>query len=44
LLYQCSEGDVPEQSLFKALESIISSIANEIIQAMPDYEQAPWGD
>lgn len=43
LLYQCSEGDVPETQLFKDLESLEYDIMNIIIRAIPEYDQAPWG-
>ena len=44
LSYQCSEGEVPEQPLFKALESIIDQVANQIVNKLPAYAAAPWGD
>jgi hypothetical protein len=44
LRYQCCEGDVPEQPLYRALDSIISQIANDIIGKLAAYDKAPWGD
>ena len=44
LLYQCSEGTVPEQPHYKMLKAIIGAIANEIIQKLPEYADASWGD
>ncbi len=41
-LYQCSEGDVPETDLFKDTESLMHTIALEIISDMPQYENAEW--
>ena len=43
LRYQCSEGDVPEWTLYKGLNNIIECFANEIISNMPEYEAANWG-
>lgn len=42
-LYQCSEGDVPEEPLYKALDTWAQRLADEIISALPEYEAAPWG-
>lgn len=42
-LYQCSEGDVPDQPLFKALERLHNHCANSIIRHLPDYSKAVWG-
>ena len=44
LLYQCSEGNIPERKLFKALESVLDIMARDIVTGLPDYEAAPWGD
>ena len=44
LRYQCSEGSVPEQPLFQALDYIIAAIADKIIKGLPEYDKAPWGD
>jgi hypothetical protein len=44
LLYQCSEGNVPERELFKTLEEIGGQIAQEIVRELPDFEKAAWGD
>ena len=41
-LYQCSEGDVPEHPLFKALESMSNSIAHAIVVEMDEYDKAEW--
>ena len=42
LLYQCSEGDVPERPLYKVLEDAISYLAQEIVRGMPEYERVAW--
>lgn len=42
-LYQCSEGTVPREKLYKALRTIETSIMGEIISNLPEYEKAEWG-
>ena len=44
LQYQCTEGDVPEQPLYRALDLIIERIADQIVRALPAYDKAAWGD
>lgn len=43
LLYQCSEGDVPEKALFKALERAAADLADSIIHDSAEYRAAAWG-
>jgi hypothetical protein len=43
LLYQCSEGNIPEQPLFKVLEKITEHLKSHIINEIPEYNQAVWG-
>lgn len=43
LRYQCSEGNVPDTALFKELARAIGEIACAIVEALPEYEAAPWG-
>jgi len=43
LRYQCSEGNVPNTPLYKALNQFCSDLAEAIIADMPEYESAPWG-
>jgi len=43
LLYQCSEGDVPEHPLFQALETWTQSIADKIVFNLPEFRAAEWG-
>ena len=43
LLYQCSEGDVPDMPLYKALSAIIDSTAMLIVTSSPEYKIADWG-
>lgn len=42
LLYQCSEGNVPEWPLYKVLDDAISYLAQHIVERMPEYEKASW--
>lgn len=42
LIYQCSEGEVPEWPLYKALEQIANSVASEIVHSLPEYDRARW--
>lgn len=43
LRYQCSEGDVIEQELYKALTDLYDHLAHSIVQKMDAYEKADWG-
>jgi hypothetical protein len=43
LLYQMSEGDVPERPFYKALELLSFEWALEIVSGSPEYDAAPWG-
>ena len=43
LLYQCSEGDVPETPLFKAMKELSHSLALHIVSTSACYETATWG-
>ena len=42
LLYQCSEGDVPERPLFKALDDFRNYLCQQIVADLPTYKAAPW--
>jgi hypothetical protein len=42
LLYQCSEGNVPEQNLFKALEEVVGRLDRHVVNSLPQYEKAEW--
>jgi hypothetical protein len=42
LLYQCSEGDVPETPLYKALDELSHAWALEIVEALPAWAAAQW--
>ena len=43
LLYQCSEGNVPDEKLFKLLEDHSNELAKSIVQSLPEYERSSWG-
>jgi hypothetical protein len=43
LRYQCCEGDVDKSELYAELIRAIGAICEAIVEAMPDYERAPWG-
>lgn len=43
LLYQCTEGKVPEETLFKMLEERAARLCYQIVQDLPAYDAAPWG-
>lgn len=42
-LYQCSEGDVPGQSLYQEMEELARDLAEEIVSDLPQYDAAKWG-
>jgi hypothetical protein len=43
LLYQCSEGDVEETPLFKALEAFCTALAKDYSESSTGYLAAKWG-
>ena len=42
-LYQCSEGNVPNSALYKAIEDIGATLANWLIRNTTAYNVANWG-
>src|SRR3990167_1053310 len=42
LLYQCSEGKVPEMQLYKLLERLIEIVKDDIIERLPEMNKAKW--
>src|SRR5215469_11858010 len=44
LLYQCCEGDVPNSGLYDELSHTAGELAQSIVQDLPEYETASWGD
>ena len=41
-LYQCTEGNVPQQKLFQVMEKFGHFLADEIIYSLPAYNNAEW--
>jgi len=44
LLYQCSEGKVPSSALYDELNHAAGELARAIVQELPEYDQASWGN
>ena len=44
LLYQCHEGKVHESRLYDELNHAAGELAQRIVQDLPEYDQASWGD
>jgi hypothetical protein len=44
LLYQCCEGGVPHSRLYNELNHAAGELAQRIVQDLPGYEKAHWGD
>lgn len=40
--YQCSEGDVPNHPVYKALEAAQARLAHRIVSRLPQYDTAAW--
>jgi hypothetical protein len=43
LSYQCSEGDIPERPLYKALKEFIRNLERHLVTSDPAWETALWG-
>jgi len=43
LLYQCAEGNVPEDMLYQVLDKYAGDLATMIVQDLPEYDKAIWG-
>ena len=43
LSYQCCEGDVPEQPLYKALNECIGNCCRDWVTSSEAYERCKWG-
>lgn len=39
-LYQCAEGDVPKEPLYKAMEKFSLLLAGEIVENLKEYDEA----
>ena len=44
LLYQCHEGKVHESPLCGELNHAAGELAQRILQELPEYQKAPWGN
>jgi hypothetical protein len=44
LLYQCCEGKVPNSRLYDQLNHAAGELAQRIVQDLPDYDNASWGN
>jgi len=42
LIYQCSEGNVPETQLYSEMEKASNLIAYRLLDTIPEYQDAPW--
>ncbi len=43
LMYQCSEGDVPNSDFYKLMDKIKGAMAEDIVHKMPEWTRAKWG-
>jgi hypothetical protein len=44
LLYQCHEGKVHKSRLYAELNHAAGELAQRIVQDLPEYDKASWGD
>jgi hypothetical protein len=44
LLYQCCEGKSPNSRLYAELNHAAGELAQRIVQDLPEYDKASWGD
>jgi len=42
LRYQCSEGDVPKDPLFKKISRAIEILSEDIVCNLPEWNEEPW--
>jgi hypothetical protein len=42
-LYQCIEGEIPEQPLWIVLNEFSKALALDIVRELPEYHEAEWG-
>lgn len=43
LIYQCSQGSIPEKSLlYREMNERAVALANKIVAQLPDYDKAEW--
>jgi hypothetical protein len=43
LLYQCSEGDIPDTELFKMLAEDRNKMLRILVESFEEYKSAEWG-
>lgn len=43
LIYQCSEGAVPESKLFKQVGRLGAALCEVYVSSLPEYNAASWG-
>ena len=41
-LYQCSEGDIPDDLLYRAILEVRNAVAHEIVRTSVEYADAEW--
>jgi len=41
--YQCTEGEVPEDELYKLMEELDYTMLYKVVSATTEYERAAWG-
>lgn len=42
LVYQCSEGNIPDRPLYKQLHEYYNNLAHAIVNRLPEWEKATW--
>ncbi len=42
-LYQCAEGSIPENPLYKFFKQAKATLADDIIHNLPEFSTAKWG-
>lgn len=42
LIYQCTEGKIPETALYHELVERANELAHSIVHDLPEYDQAAW--
>jgi hypothetical protein len=42
-LYQCMEGEVPNDPFYKLMQEAQYALANFIVSQLPEYDTAEWG-
>jgi hypothetical protein len=42
-LYQCAEGEIDQDPLFKLMEGYKGELAMDFVRCLPEWESANWG-